>query len=78
MKASTRLAALDSHTKGTVPARRHWLKRLMRDTRGADFVEYLVLIAVVALVGGTIFGGFVTGMTGAGTQAAGKVANLFK
>lgn len=64
--------------ESSVPSRRRGLRRLLRDRRGANFAEYLVLIAVVALAGGAIFAKFVTGMSNNSGKAADSVGKLIK
>lgn len=60
-----------------VSQRHRGLRRFLRNTRGASFVEYLALIAAVGLAGGMIFSNFKTGMQGAAGTAATKVQELF-
>lgn len=76
MNASVQIETVDSRTENASRNRRG-LRRFLRNTRGASFVEYLALIAAVGLAGGTIFGGFVKGMGGAAGTAASKVGALF-
>ena len=64
--------------ENSTSSRRRGLRRLLRDRRGANFAEYLVLIAVVALAGGAIFAKFVSGMSTNSGKAADAVGKLIK
>lgn len=49
-----------------------------KDTRGAEFVEYLVLVAVVALAGIAIFGKIKSGLDTAAGNEQKKIQELGK
>lgn len=62
--------------ENSVSSRRRGIERLLRDRRGANFAEYLVLIAAVALLGMGIFSTFRTNLQKAGGDAGTKVQGI--
>lgn len=52
------------------------LQELARDTRGAGFVEYIILVGLVALFCIVAYQAFGTAVTAKVTQQAGKVTGI--
>lgn len=52
------------------------LRRLFKDSRGASFVEYLVLVAVIALAGMTAMGKITSGISKAADGQRGTIEQL--
>jgi Flp pilus assembly pilin Flp len=52
------------------------LNRFVRDQRGASFVEYLILVGVIAIVGIIAFEKFGTAITGRAENFSGKIETL--
>jgi Flp pilus assembly pilin Flp len=52
------------------------MMRLFRDQRGASFVEYLILVGVIAIVGIVAFEKFGGAITGRAENFRGKVETL--
>jgi Flp pilus assembly pilin Flp len=52
------------------------LTQIIRDKRGASFVEYLILVGVIAIVGIIAFEQFGDAITGRAENFSGKIETL--
>jgi Flp pilus assembly pilin Flp len=52
------------------------LKRMIKDTRGANFVEYMIIVGVVALLAIGAFTTFGADVQGKITEEGGKVTGI--